>query len=533
VVGNGAYVHAPALPNPRNDAEAMAATLRQLGFEVELGVDLDKARMSDVFRRFGREVDGADVGLFFSAGHGLQVRGRNYLVPVDAQLEHEADVDWEGVPLDDVLRQVERGARLSLIFLDACRDNPLARGLARNMGRTRSAAVGSGLARVDAGLGTLIAFATAPDEVALDGQGRHSPFTAALLDHMPTPALEVEQMLKRVTASVAASTDGRQLPWRNSSLTEEFYFLPGASPAGRVVTAALAPTDPAAMPELDSETKYWRSIQGTTNPRDLEAYLVAYPEGRFAALARDQLAALKRRQLAALAPEPSTVRPEPRESAPQRVESAAALPIAPDASRVALPRSRVVQQVRPERLAALSAGARYTAEVREWGGYNDRLAHAFPRWRDVSAGRSRIAFGGATGGRVAPSLVREASGHDVGAQLAVFLPDDGLAVVQHSRLDMPTHRWQDVSARPPAASNWDYLRGQGGREEGDGSLRLGGLAFRYVLAETGDGRGCVVFSSARERDRLDGFLCGAPGARLTEAGVARLLGRIAVDGVIG
>src|SRR5262245_56451541 len=167
VIGNAAYKHATELANPKNDAADMAAALRRLNFTVITGFDLDKAAFTAKAREFAGVMEGADLAVFFYAGHGLQVTTQNYLVPTDGRLGQESDVDFEMVPLQLVLKQMERQAKISIVFLDACRDNPLARNLARSMG-TRSGDVGRGLARVESGIGTLIAFATQPGNVAID-----------------------------------------------------------------------------------------------------------------------------------------------------------------------------------------------------------------------------------------------------------------------------------------------------------------------------------------------------------------------------
>ena len=191
VIGNGDYLHTTVLPNAPNDGRAMAEALRGLDFEVLEGIDVDRRGTEDLIRQFAQRLRGADVGLFYYAGHGLQVDGSNYIVPIDGALEDETDVAFEAVRLDVVLTQLERQPRTNLVFLDACRDNPLA----ARAGSTRSAAVSRGLARMNGSIGTLIAYATEPDTVALDGDGPHSPFTAALLQHIGTPGLEVRQML--------------------------------------------------------------------------------------------------------------------------------------------------------------------------------------------------------------------------------------------------------------------------------------------------------------------------------------------------
>ena len=183
VIGNSAYRHAAPLGNPRNDAADVAAELRKLNFRVIEGVDLDKAAFDRKVAEFAGALRGASVGLFFYAGHGLQVGGQNYLVPIDAQLRTASALDFEMVRLDLVQRTMEREAPTNILFLDACRDNPLAPNLARAMG-TRSADIGRGLAPAESGVGTLISFSTQPGNVALDGTARNSPFAGALIKHL-------------------------------------------------------------------------------------------------------------------------------------------------------------------------------------------------------------------------------------------------------------------------------------------------------------------------------------------------------------
>lgn len=227
VIGNSAYEHTPALPNPKNDARSLTIVLKRLGFEVLGGTDLKRRKFEQAVVQFSRKLRHADVGLFFYAGHGLQVSGQNYLVPVDAELKDEADLQFGMVKLNDVLAQMERSTKTSLIFIDACRDNPLARSLARAMGRTRSTSIRRGLAPVRSGIGTMITFATEPGNVAQDGEGRHSPFTAALLKHIETPGLDIAPLLRRVRRDVIKATRRAQVPWNHSSLTDGFFFREG------------------------------------------------------------------------------------------------------------------------------------------------------------------------------------------------------------------------------------------------------------------------------------------------------------------
>jgi uncharacterized caspase-like protein len=240
------------LPNPSNDAADVALALRNIGFDVIEGRDLERRAMEEKIREFGRRLDKADVALFFYAGHGLQVGGKNYLVPIDAKLERAGDLSFETLDVGLVLGQMEADKRVNLVFLDACRDNPLSRSLARALG-ARSAAVGQGLASIQSAVGTMIAYATQPDNVALDGDGRNSPFTTALLRHIVTPGLEISSVMKRVRADVVAATRDRQVPWDHSSLIGDVVLVPTADGATAVRPEAVRPaavSPPAAAPAL-------------------------------------------------------------------------------------------------------------------------------------------------------------------------------------------------------------------------------------------------------------------------------------------
>lgn len=216
VIGNNAYQTAP-LKNPVNDAEDMSRVLSELGFQVILHKNVDRRVMEDAIRGFGRQLRNGGVGLFYFAGHGIQLEGQNYLIPINARIESESDVKYEAVDAGLVLGKMEDAKnQLNIIILDACRNNPYAR-------RFRSENMG--LARMDAPTGSLIVYATAPGEVAADGPERNGVFTRHLLKHMQTPNLPVEQVLKRVRIDVAAETKQRQIPWEASSLMGDFFFV--------------------------------------------------------------------------------------------------------------------------------------------------------------------------------------------------------------------------------------------------------------------------------------------------------------------
>lgn len=228
VIGNSAYIHAPTLANPENDAALMGRLLRELNFDVIGGSNLDYAKMDEVIRQFARDLEQAGpdaVGLFYYAGHGIQIRDLNYLIPVDAVLKSEIDAKVATIGLNWILDILAASrSRASIVILDACRNNPFQIGTAN----TRSTA--RGLARVEAATGMLVSYSTAPGHTAEDGAGGNSPFTKALGDTVQQPGLMVEQVFKSVRVKVHEATGGRQIPWESTSLTVDFYFKPGAEP---------------------------------------------------------------------------------------------------------------------------------------------------------------------------------------------------------------------------------------------------------------------------------------------------------------
>lgn len=230
VIGNGAYASVKALPNPPNDARSVANSLRDIGFTVSEGIDLDRAAMQKMTRDFLREAVRAQVALVYYAGHGVQIDGRNYLVPVDVRLQEGRNITDGMIDMDTIMAGLDDQVRTNILIFDACRNNPMAERVASSA-PSRAIEGGSGLAAPSAlgagatlGAGTLIAFATAPGQVALDGEGANSPFSAALSRHIGTSGLEVQQMLTRVRAEVVAKTAGKQVPWSNSSLLGEVYL---------------------------------------------------------------------------------------------------------------------------------------------------------------------------------------------------------------------------------------------------------------------------------------------------------------------
>lgn len=296
VIGNGAYAAVPALANPRADAEAMAAALRQLGFEVELGVDLDLREMRDIVQAFAQQLQGADVALFYYAGHGMQVYGKNYLLPVDAELTSLADLDFESVPAGLVLAQMERSPAVKIVILDACRNNPFEKQLTRAIGSSRAArALSRGLAPIETAGGTLVAYATDPGDVAADGEGQHSPFTAALLEHVAAPGVEINTMFARVRADVYRATDTQQRPWTETSIIGEFYMAPAAAepPVAEAPAPAPGAPDPYGLDPRHIELALWNAAEAESMVEDYQEYLRQYPEGIFATIAGNRIAALQ------------------------------------------------------------------------------------------------------------------------------------------------------------------------------------------------------------------------------------------------
>jgi hypothetical protein len=226
VIGNGSYDIGP-LRNPANDATDMAATLKRLGFSVTLKNNARQQEMEEAIHDFGLKLKRGGAGLFFYAGHGIQINGRNYLIPIGARIEKETDAKYQAIDAEMVLDEMgNAGNPLNIVILDACRDNPLGRSM-RNAGR--------GLAIIsDAPQGTLITFSTSPGKTAADGEGRNSPYTAALLKHMTEPGQLVEQVFKKVRQTLTAQSGGKQIPWELSSLQGNFVFAPDSEKAAAV-----------------------------------------------------------------------------------------------------------------------------------------------------------------------------------------------------------------------------------------------------------------------------------------------------------
>jgi hypothetical protein len=296
VIGNSAYQAGAALANPVNDARAMAAKLRALGFDVISVENGNQQAMRRAIGQFSGRLGANAVSLFYYAGHGVQVNGHNYLVPVDAEISSEQTVRLETIDVDAVIDQMAMAkSRINLVILDACRNNPYER-------RFRS--VSGGLASIEAPTGTLIAYATSPGKVAADGDRGNGLYTSELLSAIELPGAKVEDVFKRVRAHVVERSHGEQTPWESSSLTGDFYFA--GAPAAASAAAPPAPPTTAAG-GADRDVVFWTSVKDSRNPALLQAYLDQFPQGTFASLARIMIADLQR--TAAVAPAAAAVPP--------------------------------------------------------------------------------------------------------------------------------------------------------------------------------------------------------------------------------
>ncbi len=293
VVGNAAYKSVAPLPNPAVDAKSMARVLRNVGFDVVEGVNLSRDAMTAKLLEFGKKAEGADVAVFFYAGHGIAIDGTNYLLPVDADLKSEMDVKLgAAINVDLTLEQTMSEAKVKLVFLDACRDNPFAAKI-RSARTTRSVNVATGLAEMKSGEGTLIAFATGPGQTALDGkQGTNSPFTRALIANVAQPGVEIQQAMTKVRAQVNEETSKSQLPWGHTNLIGSVYLNPVGAPAEGTAEAQNGPAVTATAPS-DVELEFWRSVKDSNKPEELNAYLTNYPNGTFKSIALARIATLQ------------------------------------------------------------------------------------------------------------------------------------------------------------------------------------------------------------------------------------------------
>src|ERR1043165_273858 len=379
VIGNSAYRNPSlVLTNPKNDAEDVAAALRELDFEVVHATDAKKEDFDRALARFARLANGADVALFFYAGHALQFQGRNYLMPIDAELQDEVSLRYQMESVDDVRAALERVSGIKIMILDACRNNPAAELLRRKIyGESRALNQTRGLARIDRGQGIVVAFATAADEVAMDGRGRNSPYTTALLKRLREPGLEIEIMFRRVAADVNTQTNGQQRPETYVSLISEYYLNQKDRVAWDRIKSSEDPSVfrdyitqfPASVNTIQAQSRM-RDLERSARERQLKAELAE----REAERAREQeaqrlrLAGLERERLERLEREAAQRQAEERakaeaarkrEADEQRARADAAKRLEEERARVAaIEREREAARQAEERAGAEAARKR-------------------------------------------------------------------------------------------------------------------------------------------------------------------------------
>jgi len=296
VIGNGAYESKARLPNPVNDADDVAAALKRANFDVILGKDLQQSAMQDAAIRFARAASKADVAVFYYSGHAMQFGGVNYLMPVDATLEDEADLK-RFVRVDDILVDLQQAKNLRILVLDSCRDNPLAENLKRS-GRTRAAHIGRGLNKIEAPMGTIVSFSTQSGKTADDGSGRNSPYTEAFVKHIDQPK-EIGEIFRDIGADVYEKSGKAQLPELSLSIVGKFY-LNGPVSITIAQPAPAASGDPCAMAE-----SHWKAADSIAAVTAYEDHVAKFPKCAFATLATARIDQAKQRTAALAAAPPA------------------------------------------------------------------------------------------------------------------------------------------------------------------------------------------------------------------------------------
>ena len=344
LIGNNKYGTAP-LRNAVNDARDLADSLKDLGFRVIVREDATRKEMIEAIREFGQALEGANVALFFYAGHGMQFKDRNYLIPIDIAMGSEEDVTFFALDVQQVFDRMDRArTRHNFIILDACRDNPFA---------SSFKVTNAGLAQMSAPSGTLIAYATAPGALAQDGFSRNGMYTKHILQQIKVPDVPVEIMFKRVREGVERETLKRQTPWDSSSLKGDFAFNATAERAA----ASKGGTSPSADVTLTLEREFWASARESNRPEDIQAYLDKYPSGTFAPLARNRLQSLAAARPAdpvkvAAAPpierKAEPPKPEPVKAEPPRPEPAKMEPPKPEAPKSEPPKVEATTEAKVE-----------------------------------------------------------------------------------------------------------------------------------------------------------------------------------------
>jgi len=340
LIGNIQYASSP-LRNSINDVRDLSAALRELGFKTIVKENATRAEMFAAIQEYGKAIEGAEAALFFYAGHAMQFKDRNYLIPIDAVMGSEDDVTFFSIDVSQVFDRMERAkTRFNFVILDACRDNPF-----RDTFRVSA----SGLAQMSGPSGSLIAYATAPGATAQDGFTRNGTYTSHILQNIRIPDMPVEVLFRKVREGVERETKRTQTPWELSSIKGEFTF----NPSGRGTSGtATAGGGPSADTSAQMELLFWKSVQESTRPDDLQAYLDKYPNGTFAALARNRVDSMTGRTRPPPASTVAAASSSPAASSPPPAQASSNTQLPAPASQA----SRLPASPGPEAVAAASTG---------------------------------------------------------------------------------------------------------------------------------------------------------------------------------
>ena len=451
VIGNADYKNVAALSNPINDATAIGAALGRLGFTVRSHNDVGFDSMRRALNEFAREANGADIAVVYYAGHGMEFDGQNYLIPVDARLGTDLDVPYEAISLSLALNALDGARGTRLLILDACRDNPFASSM-RIGAKSRS--IGRGLARIEPSVGTIVAYAAKEGTTADDGDGKHSPFAAALLEHIEEPGIDVQFLFRKVRDSVLEATNGNQEPFTYGSLPGRTVLLSPEKPAqpARVDRG----DDPAAGEEIAAEVAFWNTIQNSGDRALYESYRQQYPNGRFVALAAIFIDRIDAEAAAKTTPAAPAAIVEPAAPATEAAPDAAPPGPAPNSDVAALSPEPIPPQAATkvdkefirdvqEELARVGCGAGRPDGV--WGEEEPQRRGVIRQIRGVEPCLAR-------------SVGRPARCPQGGARARVPAGLRGALRCGWRRL-----RPQDVSRRPEARLEWNLLHAAAGGEE--------------------------------------------------------------------
>lgn len=515
LIGNVKYPSSP-LRNSINDVRDLSAALKDLGFRTIVKEDVTRVEMFAAIQEFGKAIEGADAALFFYAGHAMQFKDRNYLIPIDAVMSSEDDVTFFSIDVSQVFDRMERAkTRFNFVVLDACRDNPF-----RDTFRVSA----SGLAQMSGPSGTLIAYATAPGATAQDGYNRNGTYTSHILQNIKTPDMPVEVLFRKVREGVERETRRTQTPWELSSIKGEFTFNPSGRASGAVAASS---SGPSAETSAQIELTFWRAVESSSRPGDLQAYLDKYPNGTFAVLAKNRIEEMLGRNrpppaatvaaaspspavspstapagvspaTAASVPAPSTSRPSAPPGAPPATSPAPVASAVPSPSAVTAPAAD--KGAAPTPIKAASAPAADSPAP----GPADSPLQAPPRPRDEQPGREiapgirEVVFGD---GSVYTGAMRGVKLHGKGAYTSKAFKYEGeyLDGMMHGQ---GVYQWENgdryeggfAADKPNGSGRWQFANG----DSYEGEVKAGVIA----------GRGTYVTKSG---DRIEGpFADGKP-----------------------